>query len=192
MNILAKLHANPSPKWLCYRHSYAVPLRNRWRHWLTFFFTSALLGELYQLIGTRWLRTSPYHPQIDELVEQFNLTLKAMLKKMLKGEKRNWDHMFMLPFVLFANLTLKAMLKKMLKGEKRNWDHMFMLPFVLFAYREVPQAAVGFSLFELQWMWCLKILDALQEEWIQDSDTETDILSYVMAVGDQKWKQLRR
>ena len=74
------------------------------------------------------------------------------MKKMLKGEKRNWDHMFMLPFVLFANLTLKAMLKKMLKGEKRNWDHMFMLPFVLFAYREVPQAAVGFSPFELQWM----------------------------------------
>ena len=63
-------------------------------------FTSALLGELYRLIGTRSLRTSPYHPQTDGLVERFNQTLKAMLRKVLKGEKRNWDHM--LPFVLFA------------------------------------------------------------------------------------------
>ena len=64
-------------------------------------FTSALLGELYRLIGTRSLRTSPYHPQTDGLVERLNRTLKAMLRKVLKGEKRNWDHM--LPFVLFAN-----------------------------------------------------------------------------------------
>ena len=28
-------------------------------------FTSALLGELYQLIGIKALRTSPYHPQAD-------------------------------------------------------------------------------------------------------------------------------
>ena len=32
-------------------------------------FTSALLGELYKLIGTR---TTPYHPQMDGVVERFN------------------------------------------------------------------------------------------------------------------------
>lgn len=79
-------------------------------------FTSALLGELYKLIGVRALRTSPYHPQTDGLVERFNRTLKSMLRKVLKGEKRSWDR---------------------------------MLPYVLFAYREVPQATLGFSPFEL-------------------------------------------
>ena len=116
-------------------------------------FTSALLGELYRLIGTRSLRTSPYHPQTDGLVERFNRTLKAMLRKVLKGEKRNWDH---------------------------------MLPFVLFAYREVPQATVGFSPFELLYGRDVRgPLDVLREEWIQDPDTETDVLSFVMAVRDR-------
>ena len=35
-------------------------------------FTSALLGELYKLIGTKALRTTPHHPQMDGLVERFN------------------------------------------------------------------------------------------------------------------------
>ena len=51
-------------------------------------FTSALLGELYRLIGVKALRTSPYHPQTDGLVERFNCTLKSMLRKTLEGEKR--------------------------------------------------------------------------------------------------------
>ena len=63
-------------------------------------FTLALLGELYQLMGVMALRTSPYHPQADGLVERFNQTLKAMPRKVLKGEKRDWDRM--LPYVLFA------------------------------------------------------------------------------------------
>ena len=49
--------------------------------------TSALLGELYRLIGIKALQTSPYHPQADGLVERFNQTLKVMLKKVLKGRK---------------------------------------------------------------------------------------------------------
>ena len=54
-------------------------------------FTSTLLGELYKLLGVRALRTSPYHPQTDGLVERFNRTLKGMLRKVLRGEKRDWD-----------------------------------------------------------------------------------------------------
>ena len=56
--------------------------------------------ELYRLIGIKALQTSPYHPQMDELVERFNRTLKAMLRRVVKGEKRDWD--CMLPYVLFA------------------------------------------------------------------------------------------
>ena len=102
-------------------------------------------------MGIKALRTSPYqHPKADGLVERFNQTLKAMLKKVLKGEKRDWD---------------------------------CMLPYVLFAYREVPQATVGFSPFELLYGHDPRgLLDVLREEWINEPETDADLLSYVMSV----------
>ena len=42
-------------------------------------FTLRLLGKLYQLLGVKAIRTSPYHPQTDGLVEKFKGMLKAML-----------------------------------------------------------------------------------------------------------------
>ena len=63
-------------------------------------FTSALLRELYHMLGVKAITTSPYHPQTDGLVERFNQTLKMMLKKVLLQERRQWDKM--LPMVLFA------------------------------------------------------------------------------------------
>ena len=45
------------------------------------------------------------------------------------------------------NKMLKQMLKKVMDIDGKNWDQL--LPRVLFAVREVPQAATGFSPFEL-------------------------------------------
>ena len=39
-------------------------------------FASQLLAELYRLLQVRPIRTSPYHPETDGLVERFNQTLK--------------------------------------------------------------------------------------------------------------------
>lgn len=46
------------------------------------------------------VRTSVYHPQTDGLVERFNKSLKAMLRKAIDKDGRNWDQL--LPYLLFA------------------------------------------------------------------------------------------
>lgn len=63
-------------------------------------FTSSLLKQVYQLLGIRGVKTSPYHPQTDGLVERFNKTLKSMLRKFVAASGSDWDQW--LPFLLFA------------------------------------------------------------------------------------------
>ncbi len=63
-------------------------------------FTSQLLTEIYKMIGTKAIKTTPYHPQTDGLVERFNQILKQMLKKLIDGEGREWHKL--IPYVLFA------------------------------------------------------------------------------------------
>ena len=63
-------------------------------------FTSQLLIELYKMLHIQPIRTTPYHPQTDGLVERFNQTLKSMLRKTAVKEGLDWDKM--LPYVLFA------------------------------------------------------------------------------------------
>ena len=63
-------------------------------------FMSQLLRELYNLLNIRPIRTSPYHPQTDGLVECFNKTLKSVLRKLVNKEGHDWDRL--LPYVLFA------------------------------------------------------------------------------------------
>ena len=61
---------------------------------------SQLLSEVYRLLKIKPIRTTPYHPQTDGLVESFNGTLKAMLKKAVSEDGRDWDRL--LPYLLFA------------------------------------------------------------------------------------------
>ena len=63
-------------------------------------FTSQLLAEVYRLLHIKPIRTTPYHPQTDSLVERFNNTLKAMLRKAADDEGKDWDRL--LPYLLFA------------------------------------------------------------------------------------------
>ena len=63
-------------------------------------FTSKLLAEIYQLLHVHPIRTTPYHPQTDGLVERFNKTLKDMLLKIAADDKANWDKW--VPYILFA------------------------------------------------------------------------------------------
>ena len=63
-------------------------------------FTSQLLTEIYRLLHVHPIRTTPYHPQTDGLVERFNQTLKSMLRKAATQEGKDWDKL--LPYLLFA------------------------------------------------------------------------------------------
>ncbi len=58
------------------------------------------MGQLNKQLGITAIRTTPYHPQTDVLVERFNQTLKNMLRKFVADTGRDWDKW--LPFVLFA------------------------------------------------------------------------------------------
>ena len=70
-------------------------------------FTSQLLAELYRLLQVRPIRTSPYHPETDGLVERrFNQTLKSMLRKAVTETGKDWDKM--IPYLLFAYRELGA------------------------------------------------------------------------------------
>ena len=63
-------------------------------------FTSQLLMEIYRLLHVHPIRTTPYHPQTDGLVERFNQTLKSMLRKTAVEESKDWDRL--IPYLLFA------------------------------------------------------------------------------------------
>ena len=63
-------------------------------------FMSTLLEEMYQLLHIKKIRTTPYHPQTDGLVERFSGTLKGMLRKFVSRSEKDWD--VYLPYLLFA------------------------------------------------------------------------------------------
>ena len=67
-------------------------------------FMSQLLKELYNLLKVSQIQTSPFHPQMDGLIERFSKTLKLMLRKLVSKEGKDWD--ICLPYILFAYLEV--------------------------------------------------------------------------------------
>ena len=63
-------------------------------------FMSTMIEEIYRLLHIKRIRTTPYHPQTDGLVERFNSTLKGMLKKFVSRNQKDWDEY--LPYLLFV------------------------------------------------------------------------------------------
>ena len=63
-------------------------------------FTSRLPTEIYRLLQVHPIRTTPYHPQTDGLMEQFNKILKSLLQKVTKDTGKDWDKL--LPYLPFA------------------------------------------------------------------------------------------
>jgi len=63
-------------------------------------FTSNLLKQVYQLLSIKGLKTTPFHPQTDGLVERFNQTLKNMLRKFINETGSDWNQW--MPYLLFA------------------------------------------------------------------------------------------
>ena len=63
-------------------------------------FVSKVVKQFCQTTGVHQIRTSPYHPETDGMVERFNSTLKRLLRKLTQNDKVEWDKC--LPFVLWA------------------------------------------------------------------------------------------
>ena len=62
-------------------------------------FMSELLHNIMELLQIHQLKTSPYHPQTDGMLERFHGTLKGMMRKTCR-ERKEWDEY--LPYVCFA------------------------------------------------------------------------------------------
>lgn len=53
-------------------------------------FVSDCMKEVARLLSVKQLRTTPYHPMCNGLVEKFNGTLKAMLKRLCSEQPKQW------------------------------------------------------------------------------------------------------
>ena len=63
-------------------------------------FVLELLNQLSSLLRIRRIKTSPYHPQTDGLVERFNGTLKRMLWRFVQEAPGAWDELLL--YLLFS------------------------------------------------------------------------------------------
>lgn len=63
-------------------------------------FVSRLMKDVCKALNIQQIRTSVYHPQTDGLVERYNRTLKATLRKMLEVDGKEWDQL--LPLALYV------------------------------------------------------------------------------------------
>ena len=63
-------------------------------------FTSKMMEKFYAMTGVTHIKTSPYHPETDGMVERFNATMKKTLRKMVDKSADDWD--MCLPYLMWA------------------------------------------------------------------------------------------
>ena len=63
-------------------------------------FMSKVMKKYCSMTGIKQIRTSPYHPQTDGMVERYNATLKMLLRKLTQNSEVEWD--LYLPYVLWS------------------------------------------------------------------------------------------
>ena len=61
---------------------------------------SKVMKQYCETTGIKQLKISPYHPQTDGMVEQFNSTLNRLLRKLTEDPNVEWDKC--MPYVLWA------------------------------------------------------------------------------------------
>ena len=52
--------------------------------------TSSIIEELCKILGIKWLWTTPYHPQMNGLIERSHQTIMCMIRKLGEDKKANW------------------------------------------------------------------------------------------------------
>ena len=57
-------------------------------------FTSSIIQELCEILGIQQLRTMPYHPQTNGLVERSHQTIMHMIGKLGEDKKADWPSHF--------------------------------------------------------------------------------------------------
>jgi len=73
-------------------------------------FESQLAKAVYDIMGSKHLRTTAYHPATNGLTERFNKTLATMISMYVSKSQMNWDQY--LPFVVSAyNTAVQASTK---------------------------------------------------------------------------------
>ena len=63
-------------------------------------FTGEVMRDVFRLLGIKGLTTTPYHAQCNGLVENFNGTLKTILRKLCVEKPKDWDRF--IPAALFS------------------------------------------------------------------------------------------
>ena len=63
--------------------------------------TAECMKEVNRLLQVKHLLTTPYHPMCNGLVDNFNKTLKNMIRRTCEEQPKNW-HLYLDP-LLFAN-----------------------------------------------------------------------------------------
>ena len=66
-------------------------------------FENGLMKSLCALLGCTKTRTAPYHPESDDMIEQFNRTCLMMLSMFVNDRRDNWHEL--LPFIMHAYRT---------------------------------------------------------------------------------------